>query len=283
MTKIKIGGVPEHFNLPIHLCIEEGLFKNVGLDVEWVEFPGGTGAMNLALRNGEIDIAIILTEGIVKDIAAGNESKIIQNYVSTPLIWGVHVAANSPFNTLDDLKDTRPAISRFGSGSHVMAYVQAKKLDWNTQAINCVVVNNLDNAIQSLSKGEADYFMWEHYTTKPLVDSNIFRRVSDFPTPWSSFVIAATSKALANKQDAISSFLEVLNTKTSSFKNINEVDVLLAKRYNQKLEDIKTWLSKTEWSQDQLPHSEIEDVQNHLLELDMIDKKQDVSFYLTII
>ena len=59
--------------------------------------------------------------------------------------------------------------------------------------------------------------------------------------------------------------------------------MLLAKRYNQKLEDIKTWLSKTEWSQDQLPHREIEDVQNHLLELDMIDKKQDVSFYLTII
>ncbi|HBO30887.1 MAG TPA: ABC transporter substrate-binding protein, partial [Leeuwenhoekiella sp.] len=26
MTTIRIGGVPEHFNLPIHLCIEEGLF-----------------------------------------------------------------------------------------------------------------------------------------------------------------------------------------------------------------------------------------------------------------
>ena len=93
MTTLRVGGVPEHFNLPIHLCIEEGLFAEKGIHVEWVEFPGGTGAMNSALRNDEIDVAIILTEGIIKDIANGNPSKIIQNYVSSPLHWGIHVAA----------------------------------------------------------------------------------------------------------------------------------------------------------------------------------------------
>jgi hypothetical protein len=47
------------------------------------------------LRDGETDIAVILTEGIVKDIVAGNQSKIVQVYVQSPLIWGIHVAANS--------------------------------------------------------------------------------------------------------------------------------------------------------------------------------------------
>jgi hypothetical protein len=39
--------------------------------------------------SGETDIAIILTEGIVKDIVAGNDSKIVQVYVESPLIWGI--------------------------------------------------------------------------------------------------------------------------------------------------------------------------------------------------
>jgi hypothetical protein len=48
------------------------------------------------LRSGETDIAIILTEGIVKDIVAGNDSKIVQVCQQTlHLIWGIHVAATS--------------------------------------------------------------------------------------------------------------------------------------------------------------------------------------------
>jgi hypothetical protein len=37
--------------------------------------------------DGETDIAVILTEGIVKDIVAGNPSKIVQVYVESPLIY----------------------------------------------------------------------------------------------------------------------------------------------------------------------------------------------------
>lgn len=283
MKNLRVGGVPEHFNFPIHLCIEEGLFKEAGLNVEWVEFAEGTGAMNAALRANEIDIAIILTEGLVKDIAAGNTSKIIQNYVSSPLLWGVHVAEGSDFKIIEDLKDSRPAISRFGSGSHVMAFVQANQLGWDTSKIEPVVVNTLDNAVEMLKKAEADYFMWEHFTTKPLVDGGIFRRVSNFPTPWSSFVIAATQKAMDTNSESLKIFLKVLNSKTAVFKEIPHIEELLSIRYEQQLPDIKKWISKTNWSQSQIPIEEIIRVQKHLLDLKMIDKELDTDFYLTII
>ena len=68
MKTIKIAGVPEHFNLPWHLCIENGEFENVGIDLHWTDVPEGTGKMCQMLREGETDIAVILTEGIVKDI-----------------------------------------------------------------------------------------------------------------------------------------------------------------------------------------------------------------------
>ena len=281
MTTLRVGGVPEHFNLPIHLCIEEGLFAEKGIHVEWVEFPGGTGAMNSALRNDEIDVAIILTEGIIKDIANGNPSKIIQNYVSSPLRWGIHVAAKSDFHSIADLEDKRPAISRYGSGSHVMAYVQANELGWDTSKIECVVVNNITTAIEALTEGDADYFMWEHFTTKPLVDKGIFRRVGDFPTPWSSFVIAASDKAIENDQKSLELFLSVLNAKTKIFKTLEHIEHALSERYEQNLEDIKKWLSITSWSQESLDKKELELALTYLEKLDMIDKKSNNQLYLT--
>jgi len=126
MKTIKIAGVPEHFNLPWHMCIENGEFEEVGIDLQWTDIPEGTGKICQMLRDKETDIAVILTEGMVKDIISGNESKIIQVYVKSPLIWGIHVAANSNFKTLEDLKDKKAAISRFGSGSHLMSFVMRK-------------------------------------------------------------------------------------------------------------------------------------------------------------
>ena len=110
MKTIKIAGVPEHFNLPWHLAISNNDFKKENIDLQWTDVPEGTGKMNQMLRDSETDIAVILTEGIVKDIVAGNSSKIVQIYVETPLIWGIHVAANSNFISIADLENKKVAI-----------------------------------------------------------------------------------------------------------------------------------------------------------------------------
>jgi ABC-type nitrate/sulfonate/bicarbonate transport system substrate-binding protein len=35
MLNIRVGGVPEHFNLPWHLALENGLFESENINVEW--------------------------------------------------------------------------------------------------------------------------------------------------------------------------------------------------------------------------------------------------------
>jgi len=283
MKKIKIGGVPEHFNLPWHLALEEGLFEKAGVSVEWIDFPEGTGAMNKALRAKEIDLAVILTGGVIKDIANGNPSKILQLYVSSPLLWGVHVPHNSPFSVIDELQYAKAAISRYGSGSHVMAHVQAKQRGWDTSKLEFEVVNTLENAVEALTEGKADYFMWEHFTTKPIVDAGVFRRLGDFPTPWSCFVIAGNPEAITAKSEEIKNVLKIINSVTYDFKNIPSIDHILAHRYEQKLEDIQKWLSGTVWSQKQITSDEISFIQSKLLELQMIEKEIDThDFYINL-
>ncbi|WP_419211661.1 substrate-binding domain-containing protein [Maribacter sp. X9] len=271
MKNVKIIGVPEHFNLPWHLAIEEGAFEERGIQLDWVDIPEGTGKMCQLLETHETDLAIILTEGIVKSITEGNPVKIVQEYIASPLKWGIHVDAQSSYRSLIDLKDTTAAISRFGSGSHLMTFVHAKQMGWGTENLKFHLVNNLQGAVESLTTGKADYFMWEHFTTKPLVDNGIFRNLGDCPTPWPCFLLVATDKFLKENKSVINHIQEVINTYTLEFKQIPSIDRTLANRYQQKLGDIQEWLSITQWSQRQLPESTLIKVQKTLHELELIE------------
>ena len=273
MKTIKIVGVPEHFNLPWHLSIEAKMFENAGINLQWTDIPEGTGKMCQMLRDKETDIAVILTEGIVKDIIAGNPSKIVQVYVQSPLIWGIHVAANSKYQKLSDLENKKVAISRLGSGSQLMAYVNANNHGWETSNLSFEIINTIDGAVESLTNGSSDYFMWERFMTKPLVDKGIFRKIADCPTPWPCFVIAVREEILEKHPKIIDKILKIINTTTSEFKEIPSIDKTLSSRYNLKIKDIEEWLTLTEWSQDQLSEKMLNKVQNQLFELSIIDKK----------
>ncbi|CAZ98532.1 substrate-binding domain-containing protein [Zobellia galactanivorans] len=273
MKKVRIIGVPEHFNLPWHMAMEEGAFEERGIDLEWTDVPEGTGKMCQMLQNQETELAIILTEGLVKSITEGNPTKIVQEYISSPLQWGIHVGAKSPYKSIADLKDTKAAISRLGSGSHLMAFVNAKNEGWATDSLSFEIINNLDGAVTALTEGRADYFMWEHFTTKPIVDQGLFRRLGDCPTPWPCFVVAVTQKFIDEEAATLNHILEVINNYTLEFKEIPSIDRTLANRYGQQLEDIKEWLKITRWGQIQTNPQTIEKVVDTLFDLKLIDKK----------
>mgnify|MGYP002630679091 FL=1 len=284
MKNVRIGGVPEHFNYAWYLALKQGHFKEHNIDVRWKDYFGGSGQMTKALRENEIDMAVILTEGIIKDITEGNPSKIVQIFVESPLIWGIHVAQDSTYKNLSELKGQKAAISRYGSGSHLMAYVNALKLKWNTASdLQFEVVKDLDGAVESLSRKEADYFMWEKFTTKPLVDEKIFRRLGDCPTPWPCFVIAVRDEFILNEKETLQNILKTINAITSSFKEISQIDRIISERYQQKNEDVKAWLELTEWSQKNIDPETVEAVQNQLLKLNIISEKWTYDQLVTIL
>lgn len=281
MTNLRIGGVPEHFNYPWYLTLKNKEYTKHNINLRWTDFPGGTGQMCSALRNDEVDIAIILTEGIIKDIGEGNPSKIVQTFVKSPLIWGIHVAHNSSYTKVEELENATIAISRYGSGSHLMAIVNAYNLGWDISKLKFKVVGDLQGGIDALTNGVADYFMWEHFTTKPLVDNQTFKRLGDCPTPWSCFVIAVREEILKKYPQEIKDILETINTKTSDFKQIQGIDTVLSKRYEQQLTDIQQWLSLTEWeSKNPISKEFIENVQNKLMDFGVIEKQFDAEKFI---
>lgn len=277
LTKVKIGGVPEHFNLPWHLAIESHSFEKQGIDLKWVDYPGGTGAMCKDLRNGTLDMAVLLTEGIVADIIKGNPSKIVQWFVKSPLQWGIHVPADSTINEVKDMQGKKYAISRFGSGSHLMAFVDASQRGWSMDEQQFEVVGDLQGAREALKNNKADIFMWEKFMTKPLVDNGEFRRIDVCPTPWPCFAVVATQETLKTKSEAIKNILSIVTPVAKTLKNDPLSFTKFSERYGLKPEDVKVWLESTEWAYEpSIQKATLQKVVETLYSLKLVEKKIEI-------
>jgi sulfonate transport system substrate-binding protein len=251
LEKIRIGGVPEHFNYPVHQAIENGLFSKNGIEAVWQDCPAGTGQMAKALEADELDVCILLTEGIIQAILKGNPSKIISGYVKTPLIWGIHTGVNNPLQKNDEyLIGKRIAISRFGSGSHLMPLVDALANEKELNEDQFVLIENIHGALPSLDALETDVFYWEKYTTKPYVEAGKLRRIGEFISPWPCFVIAATDKIIADNPDVLDKVLRLIHASCDAFMKDTNAIATIAKRYGLHTADASRWFHATEWHTD---------------------------------
>ncbi len=274
---IRLGGVPEHFNLPIHQAIERGEFSERGIEIQWTTFKGGTGQMTKALRNNEIDACVLLTEGIISDIIKGNPSKIISNYVNTPLTWGVHTGASNPLNNYLEIYNKKYAISRFGSGSHLMAIVDANQKGKRISKEQFIPIKNLEGALDSLKQNQTDVFYWEKFTTKPFVDQGILKRIGEYVTPWPCFVIAARNEFLNANTDNVIRMLRTIHDSTDRFMQDDDAIQQVSTRYQLKYEDAERWFHSTEWAihgwvTDQMVRSII----YHLKVAGIVDKNAEI-------
>jgi ABC-type nitrate/sulfonate/bicarbonate transport system substrate-binding protein len=249
-NEIKIGGVTEHFNLPWNLAVEQNKFASIGVNLQWEFFPGGTGVMTAALKSGELDLAILLTEGFVSAASNGLKAKIVKEYITSPLGWGIFTGAKSQFYSVYNRLPKKYAISKLGSGSHLMAMIHAEQRGEKITAEDLIEVRSIDGATQSLAKNESQIFYWERYTTKPHVENGTLRMIGEFSAPWSSFLIVASDAALAKKREGIKKILAVINEESKSFITSPLSITLLQQRFNMSEIDARTWLQSTEWSRD---------------------------------
>lgn len=274
MEKIRITGVPEHFNFPWVETVRKQPLAAQGIELVWKDESRGSGAMNTAIRQGEADIALILTESFVKDKVEGNGGKIIGFHVLSPLIWGIHVPAGAGITAINDLENRPFLVSRMGSGSHLMAYLLAKQQGWATDRLVFKAVDNLDGAVKAFENRLPQAFMWEKFTTKPLVDKGLFQRVGEISTPWPCFVMVASEEALRNRGNEVQSIRDLVYRKNRECKeNVSKTIQAISKSYQLKKEDVSLWLSQTEWAESaEVMEADLVKTMEILHELALIDQ-----------
>lgn len=283
MKTLRIVGVPEHFNFPFRLLEKDQPLKEKGVEIQWIDESRGSGQMNLALRNDEADIAILLTESFLKDFEAGNPAKMIGYHVETPLNWGIHIRAKSPVNSLYELNKKHFLVSRMGSGSHLMALVLARREGWKLEELTFEMIGNMEGAKEVMDRGNDGIFLWEKYTTAVLVKSGTMKRIGEVPSPWPCFVMVASEKALSEFGDVIFELRDKVYQISKAFSKHENRAATLAAFYHLDLIDVERWLEQTRWCTEGIvSREELETAIKTMKELGILQNELSLEHFLTL-
>ncbi|KIR60445.1 hypothetical protein I314_03740 [Cryptococcus bacillisporus CA1873] len=258
-TKLRVGWHREHFLSPLLQFVE----KDKGGTVELVECPGGTGEMQVKLKNGEIDLCIG-TPGSLKRRIINNSFKRLPTLSSR--VWQTARrltrlsgdisrppcdGKDSQYNSINDLKGTTFGISRLGSGSQVMASVLSLQQKWSEEEQPKFKVNGQFKPLRdSVNSGETSVFLWEWFTTKPYVDSGEVRFIGSVYTPWPCWHIAASPSVPSS---TVGTFLASLQPYVQHFNSpearVSEDIEFVHNFFGHKKEDVAEWLQSVKWEE----------------------------------
>ena len=283
MKTLRITGVPEHFNYPFRLLFEQQPFLKQGITIDWKEESRGSGQMNLDLRNGDTDVAILLTESFLKDFEARNPSKMIGFHVTSPLVWGIHVGQNSGISSLSDLHEKKILVSRMGSGSHLMAMVLAKRENWDSSSLTYELVGNMEGAEKAMDTGSKGIFLWEKYTTAPMVEKGSMRRIGEIPSPWPCFVMVASDTAIAEFGEAIFEMRNEIYRLSELLCQSENLADLLALEYQLDPTNVREWLNQTSWcTKEEVSRSVLEESIQKMKELKILSGDLELGSFLEL-
>ena len=263
--------VTEHFSTPLEFAK-----KHYGLDSKLLPYPSGTGHMVTALQAGEIDVGVGLTEGWIAALGKSQAAKqdagfrVVGTYVETPLCWAISTGARRQELTgVQDLKGKKVGVSRIGSGSYVMSFVLADQHGWldstsDSPPFPIEVLNTFSNLRDSVNDSTADFFMWEHFTSKRYYDNGEIKRIGEIYTPWSSWKIVAVNDLLhpanwsstsnASKpaiKEELEEALEKINKGVKHFEDNQEEAVqYISSKLDYSEEDAREWLKTVRFAKD---------------------------------
>lgn len=268
--KTSANTISEHFSTPLEFAK-----KHYGLDARLLPYPSGTGHMVTALQAGEIDIGVGLTEGWIAAMGKAQAAKedagfrAVGTYVETPLCWAISTGAKRELTGIKDLKGKKVGVSRIGSGSYVMSFVLADQQGWLNPASNSPPfpvepLNTFVNLREGVNNSTADFFMWEHFTSKRYYDNGEIKRIGEIYTPWSSWKIVAVNDLLYPKnwssapnatkpalKEELEDVLAKINKGVKHFEeNQEEAVQYISTKLDYSEEDAREWLKTVRFAKD---------------------------------
>ncbi len=242
---ISITFVPEHFNAPFQYALQEHLLP---CPVNFIEDPRGTGSMCRKLLEKKVDLAVVLTEGAARFQKEHPQIKVLSNFVTTSLRWGIHVRENSNYESISDLADKTFAISREGSGSHLMVKLLAQQYHFDFSSVHFYEAGGIDALVQALKDQKADVFLWEQFTTKPFLEPNQLKSIGILETPWPCFQIITLNSLWQEKPELKIICHRLLEVNQKFNENSELAKTAIQKFYPMNEQDLNSWLEKIRWA-----------------------------------
>src|SRR5438045_4514039 len=131
--------------------------------------------------------------------------------------WAISTGPERKIEGIKDLRGKKMGVSRIGSGSYVMGFVLADQQGWlgeeASQPFEIVPLQTFEKLREAVNTEKADFFMWEHFTSKRYHDLGVIKRIGEIYTPWSSWKIVASTETVPEpeKDERIKELFEKLD------------------------------------------------------------------------
>lgn len=153
---IAVGGKNLFYYLPLTIAEKKGYFKDEGLNVEIIDFPGGAKALQ-AMVGGSADVVSGAYEHTINMQAKGiNIVAIALEGRYSGIVLGVHKNKAAQYKSPKDLKGWKIGVTAPGSSTNMMVSSLLAKDKLPPDAVSIIGVGATAGAVAAMRKGEID-------------------------------------------------------------------------------------------------------------------------------
>lgn len=140
-----------------------------------------------------------------------------------------------------------------------MGFVLAENLGWlnnknsGEAPFPTVPLQTFEKLREAVNDGRADFFMWEHFTSKRYYDKGEIKKIGEIYTPWSSWKIVARNVTTEEEGRRLlpDLFFEKLNQGVEYFLTHHEEAVsYISSELDYSKDDAREWLKTVRFSTD---------------------------------
>ena len=209
--KLRVGrAVPQAFSfVPVDVGVRAGIFKQHGLDIEIANF-GGDAKLQQAMAADSIDIALGSGPGLAF-IVKGSPVKGIAAMAGPPLLFALVVRNDDSVKTVDDLKGRKIGVSTVGSVTSWIISEVSRQRGWGFDGITQVPIGENASRVAAVRSKALDGCIVDIASALNFAqrgEGKILLRFNDLVKDFILHVIFATDKAIAEKPEALRSFLK---------------------------------------------------------------------------
>jgi NitT/TauT family transport system substrate-binding protein len=153
---IGVGGKTLIYYLPLTIAERNGYFKQEGLDVEILDFPGGAKALQ-ALLGGSVDVVSGAYEHTISQQAKGQtiEALVLEGRYSA-IVLALPKSKAASYKSPADLKGMKIGVTAPGSSTNMFVNILLAKAGLKPDAVSIIGVGAGAGAVAIMKRGEID-------------------------------------------------------------------------------------------------------------------------------
>lgn len=136
-----------------------------------------------------------------------------------------------------------------------MGFVLADQQGWldtstSTQPFEFTPLQTFEKLRAGVNDSTADFFMWEHFTSKKYYDNGEIKRVGEIYTPWSSWKIVASTERVGGNDVRLEELFEKLDKGIRYFAGNREEAVnYISTKLDYSEKDAREWMKTVRFTE----------------------------------